>query len=288
MILKLLSSLVLAFSLVFSSISVAQTTIIHPIPREGSELDQYAIDLIQFLVDKSGEGILLQPYKTPVDSQSRKVTLLKEGKITVDWLGADKTLEQELLPIRYPVFRGLLGHRIFITNKTTAAKLGSINSIEELRKLGMIQGQGWADVKVLKSGGFKVREVPSFDNIFRIVDSERTDLFPRAVIEPYSEVAQRSQLANLVVDDKLMLIYRFPMLLFVSPKNPEVAATLKKAFEASYQDGSFVEFFEKAPLVKKTFEQAGIKSRKAFSIDNPHLSEQTRSIPDQYWLSVTE
>ena len=105
---KLLSSLVLAFSLVFSSISIAQTTIIHPIPREGSELDQYAIDLIQFLVDKSGEGILLQPYKTPVDSQSRKVTLLKEGKITVDWLGADKTLEQELLPIRYPVFEASL------------------------------------------------------------------------------------------------------------------------------------------------------------------------------------
>ena len=108
----------------------------------------------------------------------------------------------------------------------------------------MIQGQGWADVKVLKSGGFKVREVPSFDNIFRIVDSERTDLFPRAVIEPYSEVAQRSQLSNLVVDDKLKAENADLPLSYAAVceplfKNPEVAATLKKAFEASYQDGSF-------------------------------------------------
>ncbi|MDN3608860.1 hypothetical protein ACFFUP_18580 [Vibrio ostreicida] len=284
---RLFSYLIFLCSLL-SPLAMAQTTIVHPIPREGSELDLYTIALIKFLVEKSGQDIKLQPYKAPVDSQSRKVNLLKEGKLTIDWLGADKTLEKELLPIRYPVFRGLLGHRIFITNKTIAAKLGSIDNIEQLQQLGIIQGEGWADVNVLKSGGFKVREVPNFDNIFRIVDSGRTDLFPRAVIEPYSEVAQRSQLTNLVVDDKVMLIYRFPMFLFVSPTNPDIAKLMQETFEKSYQDGSFEAFFEQAPLVVKTFEQAGIRNRKAFKIDNPHLSDETRSIPEQYWLNVTE
>ncbi|MBN3573222.1 hypothetical protein [Vibrio neptunius] len=275
-----------AVLMLFSATSISAVEIVHPIPRDGSDLDKYAIELIGFLANKSGQQVTIKPYSRPVDSQSRKVQLLKEGKMTIDWLGADKKLESQLVPIRYPVFRGLLGHRIFITNKTTQAKLSNVATKAELEKLSMIQGEGWADVGVLSAGGFKVKEVPSFESIFKIVDAGRADLFPRAVIEPYSELAQRKQYPNLVVDSELMLVYKFPMFLFVSPtaENKAVVDLLNSGFEKAYQDGSFVEFFNNSDLVKKTFEQAQMKQRRVFNIPNPNLSDDTRNIPDKYWL----
>ncbi|MGF1742252.1 transporter substrate-binding domain-containing protein [Vibrio profundum] len=284
----LVSTACLCALMLISYPAVSATQIIHPIPREGSELDQYAIELIKFLAKKSGKDVEVVSYTRTVGSQSRKVKLLTEGKMTVDWLGADKTLESQLTPIRYPVFRGLLGHRIFITNKTVESKLGAVKNVDDLKSFTMIQGEGWADVGVLKSAGFKVKEVPNFDNIFKIVNHGRADLFPRAVIEPYSELAERKKYSNLLVDNKLMLVYRFPMFLFVSPtpENKAVVDILNQGFEKAYQDGSFIKFFEQSPLVIKTFEQAILEQRTVINIDNPNLSQATKNIADKYWLKL--
>ncbi|WBA08864.1 hypothetical protein [Salinivibrio kushneri] len=283
---KVITALTALALSVFSVHAASNTTIVHPEPRAGSALDLYAIELIEFLAEKSGESVTLQAFDGQIGSQSRKVEMLKQGKLTVDWLGADRTLESELIPIRYPVFRGLLGHRLFITNQATEPQLAQINSAGDLQSLTMTQGQGWADVKVLNSAGFRVREISSFENIFKVVDTGRADLFPRALIEPFSELAERPQYGNLLVDPHLMLIYRFPMFLFVSPQHADVAEMLNRAFEAAYQDGSFIEFFNNAPLVKETFEKANISERTVIRVDNPHLSNETQAIPDTFWLDI--
>ncbi|WP_019612936.1 hypothetical protein [Psychromonas ossibalaenae] len=275
--------LILISIISFNSFAVNVTT---PALRKGSELDKYSSRLIEFLIDKAGDKAVMTPYRSIVNSQSRKVSMLQEGTLSVDWLGASKTMEEKLIPVRFPVFRGLLGHRIFITNTNTGKKLHNVTTKEQLDTFLMIQGEGWADVDVLRSSGFKVKELPSFENIFKVVSAGRADLFPRAVIEPFSEVAERSQLPNLIVDDQLMVVYKFPMFFFVSPKQPELAELLKKGFDKSYNDGSFLEFFENDPLVKKTFAEAKLKQRRIFVIDNPHLSEETRNIDDKYWMKL--
>ncbi|WP_163833680.1 amino acid ABC transporter substrate-binding protein [Spartinivicinus ruber] len=285
---KLKPIFILALLYLVGTTSVfAAIDITHPVLRKGSDLDAYASRLLVFLVEKSGETANMKPYRSVVNAQDRKVDLLKKGELSVDWLGASKSLEEGLLPIRFPVFRGLLGHRIFITNKTMAAKLGDIKTKADLDKLTMIQGQGWADVDVLKSGGFKVKEVANFESIFKLVNGGRVDLFPRAVIEPYSEVASRvDKLPDLVVDDKLMVVYKFPMFFFVSPAAKPLADALTNGFKKAYEDGSFIKFFESDPLVKSTFEKVKMDQRMVFNIDNPHLSEETKAIDDQYWMKT--
>ena len=260
--------------------------VITPALRKDSDMDRYAGLLIEFLVDKAGEKATMLPYRSIVNSQSRKVSMLQEGKLSIDWLGSSNELEEKLIPVRFPIFRGLLGHRIFITNKETAKKLSSVTTKAQLDKFIMIQGEGWADVDVLRSGGFKVKELASYDNIFKIVNAGRADLFPRSVIEPFSEMAGRPQFANLLVDDQLMVVYKYPMFFFVSPKHPELAELLKKGFENAYADGSFVKFFENDPLVKKTFAEAKLKQRRIFNIDNPLLSDETRNMDDKYWMKL--
>ena len=275
--------LVLASIISLNSFAINVTT---PALRKGSDMDKYASRLIEFLVDKAGDKAIITHYRSLVNSQSRKVAMLHEGKLSVDWYGTSSTLEEKLIPVRFPLFRGLLGHRIFITNKNMAAKLSNVTTKAQLEKLTMIQGEGWSDVPILRAGGFKVKELASFENILKVVNGGRADLFPRGAMEPYSEVAGRPQLTNLVVDDQLMVIYKTPLFFFVSPEHPELAELLKKGFEKAYADGSFIEFFNNAPLVKKTFAEAKLKQRRIFRIENPNLSDKTRKIDDKYWMKL--
>jgi hypothetical protein len=51
-----------------SSTAAANITIVHPEPRAGSALDLYAIDLIEFLAEKSGESVTLQTFQGQIGS----------------------------------------------------------------------------------------------------------------------------------------------------------------------------------------------------------------------------
>ena len=151
---------------IFLISNVYSMDVTHPILRKGSDLDRYAHDLIVMLLKKAGVDVNMISLKNDAN-KSRKVALMKRGKLDIDWYGVDKDLEKELIPIRFPIFKGLLGHRIFITNKNFAKnEIPKIKSKQDLAKHVMLQGKGWGDVAILRSGGFKVKEVGAYETIF--------------------------------------------------------------------------------------------------------------------------
>ncbi|OZG74890.1 hypothetical protein BTA51_00320 [Hahella sp. CCB-MM4] len=280
-----------AILLTLFSLSAQAIDVRHAEAREGSVLDQYSIDLLKYLIESSGETANLIPYK-PSGAQTRKELQLKEGKYDIDWLGATADIEQRVTPIRYPILRGLLGHRVFITNKQISGKLSKGMSVDDLKAMTLVQGQGWGDIPILVGGGFtRMQTSPSFDNIFKMIDSNRADLFPRSIIEPYGELASRCKLdenyvctdKNMLVDDKLLVVYKLPMFYFVSPTRQDLIDLLNKAFSTHY-DG-FLEFFNNHPLVKDSLQK--MEGRTVFKIEkNESLSAETNAIPDKYWLSL--
>jgi len=281
----ILSSIIVVFLIS----NVYSMDIIHPPLRKGSDLDRYAHDLIVMLLKKAGEDVNMVALKNDAN-QSRKVSLMKKGKLDIDWFGVDKNIEKELIPIRFPIFKGLLGHRIFITNKNFAKnEIPKIKTKEDLAKHVMLQGKGWGDVAILRAGGFKVKEVGKYETIFKWINVGREGhLFPRAVVEPYGELAARkANLTNLVIDDQTMVIYKFGMFFFVSPKNLKLANLLKENFKIAQEDGSFDSFFANSDYIKSVLKQSKMATRKyVFTIDNPNLSQETASIPSKYWLDL--
>ncbi|WP_157497202.1 hypothetical protein [Hahella ganghwensis] len=165
-------------------------------------------------------------------------------------------------------------------------------SIDALKSMTLVQGQGWGDIPILVGGGFtRMQTSPSFDNIFKMIDSNRADLFPRSIIEPYGELSSRCNLddsyvctdKNMLVDDNLLVVYKLPMFYFVSPKRQDLIDLLNKAFTNNY-DG-FLEFFNNHPLVKDSLQK--MEGRQVFRIEqNESLSSATSSLPDKYWLSL--
>jgi len=281
----ILSSIIVLF--LISNVYSMDITL--PVLRKGSDLDRYAYDLIIMLLKKTGEDVNMSHLKN-VANQSRKVALMKKGKLDIDWYGVDQKLEKELIPIRFPIFKGLLGHRIFITNKKFAEnEIPKIKTKQDLAKHVMLQGRGWGDVAVLRAGGFEVKEVGSYETIFKWTNMGREGhLFPRAVVEPYGELeARKANLTNLVIDDQIMVIYKFGMFFFVSPKNPKLAKILNDNFSKAQEDGSFDNYFANSDYIKSVLKQSEMATRKhIFRIDNPNLSSETNSIPSKYWLDL--
>ncbi|NQZ89422.1 MAG: hypothetical protein HRT54_17740 [Colwellia sp.] len=259
--------------------------------RKGSALDHYAIDLIKFLIEVSGEKARFIPIED-TGSQTRRQLLMQRGVYDVDWFGATTNIESFVVPIRYPILRGLLGHRVFITNKETRALLNTDMSFNQLIKFSLIQGQGWGDVLILKNGGFtKVKTIADFNALFKMIEVNRSSLFPRSIIEPYQELGERCSLnenhectdKNLLIDDKLLLIYKLPMFIFVSPKRQDLIKILNSAFENHYEE--FLVFFNNHPLIKEALKK--LNNRTVFKMHGINtLSDETLNIPDKYWMDT--
>lgn len=259
--------------------------------RKGSALDQYAIDLVKFLIEVSGKKVSFVPIED-TGSQTRRQLLMQKGVYDIDWFGGTTNIETLVVPIRYPILRGLLGHRVFITNKETSALLNTDMSFNQLMKFSVIQGQGWGDVLILKNGGFtKVRTIADFNALFKMIEVNRSSLFPRSIIEPYEELSERCSLnendvctdRNLMIDDKLLLIYKLPMFIFVSPKRQDLIKIFNYAFENHYEE--FLVFFNNHPLIKNALKR--LNNRAVYQMHGINtLSNETLNIPDKYWMDI--
>src|SRR5690606_4031780 len=139
----------------------------------------------------------------------------------------NQEMEDKLLPVRIPLYKGLLGHRIFIIHPNNQAKFDRVQTFEDLRTITFGQGNTWADTQILESNELTVVKVNKYPSLFYMVDGGRFDAFPRGVQEPWGEIAQRPEL-ELTVEKRLMLVYRMPFYLFVGKDDRQLAADLER------------------------------------------------------------
>lgn len=250
--------------------------------REGTA-NSYEINLLKFLLAKSGTEIEAVPIVAGVN-QARVIDLLKKGKVLdIYWMGTSKELEQSLQPIRIPLYRGLLGHRIFIIHKDKQAVFDRVNSLQALQKLQGAQGIGWSDTAILEYSGLQ-QTTTGYENIFRMVAAGRVDYFSRGITEVTPELeAYSAKFPQLQAEEKLVLIYPFAMFFFVSKHNDELADVIKSGFDKAYSDGSFSDFFYNYPAIKRALTKVNLTQRKRLEIPNPMITTETMSLPKALW-----
>lgn len=245
--------------------------------------NNYYLEALTWLLDKSGKAYTIVPTDYPVSSQARKVAFVKTGDIDILYAGTSIKLEQQLRPIRFPIMRGLIGRRVFIINKTLQAEYGLVKNIDDLKKHVGIQGLGWADTQILEFSGLK-QAGALYDDIFTRINAGSRYYFPRGVVEAFSELADmKNQMPDLAVENNILLVYKAAVFFFVHPANTELAAMLETGFQKGYEDGSYDRFFYTHPLIKRSLAQANLQNRTVLKIPNPFLSPETNAVPARYW-----
>lgn len=242
----------------------------------------YMATMIKLAFEHLGRKVEFQPVTDDM-TQTRLQEDTLNGKLDIMWAGTSKELEDELEPIRIPMFKGLLGHRLLIIRKDDQAKFDKVNSIEDLRQIPLGQGTAWIDTKVLEANGLKVVKTMKYQNLFYMLDGSRFDAFPRAVFEPFSEVDKRPNL-NLAVEKHLMLVYKMDFYLFVSKNNKQLARDLELGLNRAIADGSFEKVFLSAPSVQEAISKGNLKSRVVIPLNNPFNSKETPIDRPELWI----
>ena len=215
--------------------------------------------------------------------QFRAEADLLNGKMSVVWGSSTPEREEKLKAIRIPAIKGLLGHRIFIIRPENQYLFDRVQTLDDLKKLKAGQGVDWGDTEILRSAGLNVITANKYESLFYMADGGRFDYFPRAVHEPWAELANYPEL-NLTVEKNLLLVYPLTMNFYVAPDNQELHDIIYKGLEMAIQNGAYDEFFFKHPMVKDALEKSNVSQRRVIRIQNPNVHPETPLDRKEFWL----
>ncbi|MCU4677108.1 transporter substrate-binding domain-containing protein [Catenovulum sp. 2E275] len=273
----------------FASLSLPLTaaTIELKVNNADSINNQYQLALLKEALKRDPNNTYtVKPSKIELN-QGQMINYLNSGNLDIMWSGTNKEYEKILLPIRIPLFKGLLGHRLFIIKQGNQDKFNSVNSLSDLKQFKVGQGRQWADTQVLQAAGLDVVTALKYNSLFYMLDGERFDMFPRGVHEPFAEVEARPKL-DLMVEKNLLLVYPLAAYFFVAKDNQQLAQVIESGLLKMIDDGSFDEFFYNHPLVSKSLEQAHLDTRTVIRIDNPNIPEKTPLDNKKLWFTIGE
>lgn len=288
--LSLLASFVLPLSVVFSASADSgaargSTEKIRILYEDGVDaIGTYCMGMVELALESIDHNYEIEVV-TGDYSPARVIESVRTGELTLMWGSGDKDMEQQLLPVHIPLYKGLLGHRIMIIHPDNQYKFDQVNTLEDLQRLTFGQGTTWADTRILEHNGLHVHRVNKYPSLFYMIDGGRFDALPRGVQEPWSEIASRPEL-DLTVEQRLMLVYRMPFYLYVSHDNPQLAADLERGLRIAIADGRFDEFFFNDPTVQDVLSKAQLQNRVIIPLDNPTMSAGTPVDEPELWLDI--
>lgn len=252
-------------------------------PTDGN--GRYAVQMLNLALSRIDTKYKLETRDGSGETQGRTINDVATGKLNIMWTATDTEMEEILLPIRIPLYKGLLGHRVFIIRRGDQSRFNQVRTFEDLKRFKFGQGTTWADTKILEANGLTVVKTMKYEGLFFMLDGERFDAYPRGVQEPWQELITYSQLP-LAVEDQVMLVYQMPFYLFTSKENKRLAADLERGFNIAIADGGFDEVFYNSPIVQSVADNAGIDSRLVFRLKNPNLSKETPVDREELWLNI--
>ncbi len=221
-------------------------------------------------------------------TQGRTLNLLAQGMVDVFWSGTNREREARFIPIRIPLFRGLLGYRVSVIHQDDLAMFNKLlKQPKQLKSLTACQGEHWPDSDILESNGFKVSRITRFDAMYKMLSFKRCDYFPRAIFEGYSELSiVRKKFPQLMMFDQLIIHYPFAIYFFVNQNKPELAKQLEYGLRQLIANGQLMQMMKNHPATKQLFPLTQWRDKQYLHLTNQDLSEETIALDNKYWLKL--
>lgn len=278
----LLSSLLGLLS--FSAIANANTLVIR-YPRPESADDKradYPLKLLALSLQQPNRNVVLQPSPHPMP-QSRALRQLANQQIDVMWTMTNREREQQFLPVRIPIYKGLIGWRIALIKTERQAEFSAMQDLAQLKALQLGQGHDWPDTAILMHHGFQVTSATNYHSLFKILHAGRIDFFPRSIVEIWGELYNQRHM-NLAVEQSFALVYPTAFYFFVNKQNVALAKMIEQGLEQAIRDGRFEHLFwqYQRPWITK----AQLEQRRIFRLNNPELPEATPLQRAELWFQA--
>lgn len=276
--------------IVMSASAAAQTVITYPASQSPDDTRYDDLkEILHMALQKTkhdyGPFVLRES-----DARMNEVRSLYELQVgrTLDvvWFSTSEQRERDLLPIRIPLRKGLLGYRISLIHKDNQAKIDAVRTLDDLRRLILVQGIGWEDVNIYRTNGIPVNTA-GYESLFMLVNANRADLFPRGIGEVYDEYeARKSAQPNMAVEENLVIYYPWPYYFFTKRENTALAERIETGLRRMIADGDMDELFWR--YNGDDIRRANLAKRRVIEIEN-HLLPAATPIDDaSLWFNPFE
>ncbi len=274
--------LVVLLGLCSLTIQAATWKLTYPRPLNDDDTrNEYPVALLTLALDKTGVNYKLTP-SDRILLQGKALRQLRENReVNVVWSMTDKQREKDLLPVRIPIAKGLIGLRVFAINRRQKANFKQLGAKSDILQFTAIQGEDWPDTKILQANGFNVLTVEEYGEGYAALSQNRGDFFPRSVIEIMTEMDEAGRSPSVLVEPDHALHYPSAMYFFVNRGNPILARLIETGLKKAIADGSFEALFMSHH--KDMLDALNIPKRRVFKLENPLLPEQTPVGDDVLW-----
>jgi hypothetical protein len=249
-----------------------------------STIDEYPIKLLALALDQTGVSYQLIPSDNFL-SKGKAIDRLQDNReINIVWGMTNVQREKDLLPIRIPIFKGLIGWRLFLIRQDMAERFTYIQQFEHLVKLSPLQGREWPDTKILQSNGFDVITERNQTSLMKMLGRAQGDFFPRSIIEVWEEL-ERSKVANEIqiqIQPSLGIRYPAAIYFFVNKKSVPLANLIETGLEKAIENGTYEALFVES--YKTYIEKAQIENRTFYPLENAFLPEETPLDRKELWF----
>ena len=260
--------------------------------RTGEDENAFNYRLLKLALERSGSSYVLG-LSAGIQPQDEAVSALVHGgkdparnplRITVGVYGAGKDLNRRLLPVPIPVAGGILGLRVGWSNRYDVPLLKTVDDVADLRSILLLQGLGWSDVAIFDTSGLHTYTARSED-LFRLVDNRRVQLFPRGIAELEDEYqVVRSVTTNTVLDPHLLIAYPFAGFFYVGPDQQALANAIRIGFERAIADGSYQRLLEESIFTPWLRNNLNLEGRSIIVLPNPNAHEALADVNPKHWI----
>lgn len=253
------------------------------IPEADSRLE-YPVRLLELALKKSGVEYEMRSYPRAMPQGAALGRLATGSGINVVWSMTSKDREEQLLPIRIPIDKGLFGYRIAFVREQNRGVISGVKGVDDLRAFAAGQGHDWPDTEILRGNGLKVITSTAYEGLFAMLQAGRFDYFPRSALEIWDETDKASK-QQLVVEDKLVLHYPTAIYFFVNKQDIALAQVIETGLNRAIADGSFdALFYERFGEVIK---RCNLRGRTSIALNNPLLPPDTPLARKALWLDIS-
>lgn len=208
-----------------------------------------------------------------ISSTTRKILeIRKTTSFNIDTLPATKPIEEELLAIPFPLFRGLFGLRVIVVHPDSKTLIEQCKILKDLRRFTFGQGKDWSDALIFQYNHIPIVTGESTKSLYSMLSKKRFDAMHRSYVE-ISYDLQVNQEKDFQLIDSLYLYYPYPNLFFVSKENKKMAERILSGLNLSLEDGSY------DTIMKKHFgtelSQLSRETKRVILLENPLISEKT-------------